>query len=241
MTPNGYKVTILLEELGLPYRAVPVHIGKGEQFTPDFLRISPNGKIPAIVDTDGPGGAPLALFESGAILIYLADKAGGPLLPADPRRRYDVLQWLMFQMGGIGPMLGQAHHFRRYAPEPIPYAVDRYTREATRLYGVLEERLGETEYLAGDYSIADIAVFPWIRPYRWQGQDLVDYPNIRRWYDAIKARPAVERGLAVLSERLERNKRKPEGEAWNTLFGQGGKRPPADDPQNRSVGASDDA
>ncbi len=221
MTPNGYKVTILLEELGWAYRTVPVHIGKGEQFAPDFLRISPNGKIPAIVDHEGPAGAPLAIFESGAIMIYLADKAGGRFLPLDVRRRYDVLQWLMFQMGGVGPMLGQAHHFRRYAPEPIDYAVERYTREATRLYGVLERRLNEVEYLAGAYSIADMAVFPWIRPYRWQGQDLADYPAIRRWYDAIRERPAVGRGLAVLSERLERNRKKPEGEAWKVLFGQG--------------------
>jgi len=224
LTPNGYKVTILLEELGWPYRVVPVHIGKGEQFAPEFLRISPNGKIPAIVDHDGPGGAPMTLFESGAIMLYLADKAGAagtPFLPAEPRARFRVIEWLMFQTGGIGPMLGQAHHFRRYAPDPIPYAVERYTREASRLYAVLERRLQEAEYLADAYSLADMAVFPWIRPYRWQGQDLGDYPAIRRWYDAIKARPAVQRGLAVLAERLEKNRRKPEGEAWNILFGSG--------------------
>lgn len=222
LTPNGYKVTILLEELGLPYRAVPVQIGKGQQFEPAFLAISPNGKIPAIVDHDGPNGHPMALFESGAIMMYLCDKAADRrFLPADIRRRYEVVQWLMFQMGGIGPMLGQAHHFRRYALEPIEYAVERYTREATRLYGVLERRLGEAEYLATEYSIADMAVFPWIRPYRWQGQDLANYPAIRRWYDAMKARPAVQRGLAVLAEKLEKNRKKPEGEAWNTLFGSG--------------------
>ncbi|MGH7042650.1 MAG: glutathione S-transferase N-terminal domain-containing protein [Acetobacteraceae bacterium] len=221
MTPNGYKVTILLEELGWDYRVVPVHIGKGEQFAPEFLAISPNGKIPAMVDHEGPDGAPLALFESGAILMYLADKAGGRFLPSEPRPRYEVVQWLMFQMGGIGPMLGQAHHFRRYAPEKIAYAIDRYTREAARLYLVLERRLQAADYLAGPYSIADIAVFPWIRPHRWQGQDLADYPAVRRWYDAIAARPAVQRGLAVLADRLDRNRGKPTGAAWDTLFGQG--------------------
>jgi GST-like protein len=218
-TPNGYKVTILLEELGLPYNVIPVHIGKGEQFTPEFLKISPNNKIPALVDHDAPGGKPLALFESGAIMMYLAEKSGWRFMPADLRRRYDVIQWLMFQMGGIGPMLGQAHHFRRYAKEPIPYAIERYTSEATRLYGVLDRRLGEAEYLAGEYSIADMSVYPWLRPYKWQGQDIAAWPNVQRWYNAVRARPAVQRGLAVLSDTLETNKEKPSGQSWDVLFG----------------------
>jgi len=163
-TPNGYKVSILLEELGLPYNVVPVHIGKGEQFNPDFLKISPNNKIPALVDHQSPDGKPMALFESGAIMMYLAEKTGWKFMPSDLRRRYEVIQWLMFQMAGVGPMLGQAHHFRRYAKEQIPYAIDRYTSEATRLYRVLDKRLGETQFLAGDYSIADMAVYPWLRP-----------------------------------------------------------------------------
>ena len=199
-TPNGYKVSIALEELGLAYRALPVNIGRGEQFELSFLAISPNNRIPAIVDHDGPsakpGGAPLALFESGAILIYLAEKAGR-LLPEAPAARYTALQWLMFQMAGIGPMLGQAHHFRNYAPETIPYAVDRYTSEAKRLYGVLDKRLGEAEYLAGEYSIADIATYPWLRAPDRQGVAIGEFPNVARWRAAIEARPAVARGLAV--------------------------------------------
>ncbi|MCW5700893.1 MAG: glutathione S-transferase N-terminal domain-containing protein, partial [Rhodospirillales bacterium] len=166
-TPNGFKVSILLEELGLPYKVFPINIGAGDQFDPAFLKLNPNNKIPVIVDHDGPNGEPLALMESGAILMYLAEKSG-KLMPAETVQRYTVIQWLMFQMGGLGPMLGQNHHFRRYAPETIPYAVDRYTREATRLYRVLDARLGEEEYLAGDYSIADIASYPWIRPWRRQ-------------------------------------------------------------------------
>lgn len=217
-TPNCYKVSILLEELELPYKVCPVHIGKGEQFAPDYEAISPNGKVPALVDPDGPDGASLALFESGAILIYLAEKHG-VFLPRETRARMDVLQWLMFQMGGIGPMLGQAHHFRRYAKEQIPYAVDRYTKEASRLYGVLDRRFGEAEFLAGDYSIADMAVYPWLRPYRWQGQDLADFPNVQRWYSAVRARPGVQRGLAVLKERLDGERKKPTGKAWDILFG----------------------
>jgi GSH-dependent disulfide-bond oxidoreductase len=176
-TPNGYKVTILLEELGLGYNVVPVHIGKGEQFNPEFLKISPNNKIPALVDHETPDGKPIALFESGAIMMYLAEKSGWRFMPSDLRRRYDVVQWLMFQMGGIGPMLGQAHHFRRYAREQIPYAIERYTSEATRLYRVLDTRLGQSEYLAGEYSIADMAVYPRLRPYKWQGQDIAAWPN----------------------------------------------------------------
>ena len=163
----------------------------------------------------------IALFESGAIMMYLAEKSGWRFMPADLRRRYDVVQWLMFQMGGIGPMLGQAHHFRRYAKEQIPYAIERYTSEATRLYRVLDTRLGQSEYLAGEYSIADMAVYPWLRPYKWQGQDIAAWPNLQRWYTAMRARPAVQRGLSVLSDRLERNKEKPTGETWDVLFGRG--------------------
>jgi GST-like protein len=198
-TPNGFKISILLEETGLPYRVIPVDIGKGDQFKPDFLKISPNNKMPAIVDTDGPGGRPYPLFESGAILMYLAEKTGR-FMPADVAGRYRVVEWLMFQMGGIGPMLGQAHHFRRYAPEPIPYAVDRYTNEARRLYGVLDRRLGEVEYVAGDYSIADMATFPWLRKPEGQGQNLDDFPNVKRWFAAINARPTVQKGLQLLKE-----------------------------------------
>lgn len=218
-TPNGYKVTILLEELGFAYNVVPVHIGKGEQFNPEFLKISPNNKIPALVDHDGPSGKPLALFESGAIMMYLAEKAGFRFMPAEPRQRYQVIEWLMFQMGGIGPMLGQAHHFRRYAEEQISYAIDRYTNEATRLYRVLDTRLAEAAYLAGDYSIADMAVYPWLRPHKWQGQDIAAWPNLQRWYKAVRTRPAVQRGLAVLADRLERNKARPARESWDVLFG----------------------
>lgn len=197
-TPNGQKIHIALEELGLEYRVHAINIGKGDQFQPEFLRISPNNKIPAIIDQAGPGGEPIALFESGAILLYLAEKTGR-LQPADPRGRYQMLQWLMFQMGGVGPMLGQAHHFRIYAPEKIRYAIDRYTREAERLYGVMDKRLAESEYLAGEYSIADIACYPWIRPER-QGQNIDDFPNLKRWMEAIAARPAVQRGMAILAD-----------------------------------------
>ncbi|MEX0374235.1 glutathione binding-like protein [Spiribacter pallidus] len=199
-TPNGHKVHIALEELGLDYRVQPINIGQGDQFGEAFLRISPNNKIPAIIDHDGPGGEPVSLFESGAILLYLAEKTG-ELMPADPRARLETLEWLMFQMGGLGPMLGQAHHFRQYAPESIDYAIDRYTNEASRLYGVLDRRLADREWLAGEmYTIADIACFPWIRPYENQGQSLGDYPHLKRWFDAIAERPAVERGVAVLAD-----------------------------------------
>lgn len=197
-TPNGRKVSIMLEETALPYEVERIDIGKGDQFTPEFLAVNPNNKIPAIVDGDGPGGAPLTLFESGAILIYLADKTASPLLPAEPRARYTVIQWLMFQMGGVGPMLGQCHHFRRFAPEQVPYAIDRYTKETARIYGVMNGQLAKHEFLAGDtYSIADIATFPWVDRYEWQGIDLDDYPNVARWYDALAERPAVARGMAV--------------------------------------------
>ncbi|MBR8156486.1 glutathione S-transferase N-terminal domain-containing protein [Burkholderia cenocepacia] len=198
-TPNGHKVHIMLEETGLAYRAHPVDIGAGDQFEPEFLKISPNNKIPAIVDPDGPGGQSISLFESGAILIYLAEKTG-KFLPADPAARYPTLEWLMFQMGGVGPMLGQAHHFRLYAPEKIEYAVNRYTNEAKRLYNVMEKRLGESEYLAGDtYTIADIATFPWTRSWQNQGIVLDALPNVKRWHEAIAARPAVQRGVEVLA------------------------------------------
>ena len=219
-TPNAYKVSILLEELRLQYEVVPVHIGKGAQFRPEFLAISPNNKIPAIVDEEGPDNAPIAIFESGAIMMYLADKVGSDLLPADSRRRVAVTQWLMFQMGGVGPMLGQAHHFRKYAPEPIEYAIDRYTKEARRLYGVIDTRLGQSEYLGGNaYSLADIATYPWLRPYKLQGQNIDDWPNLKRWYAAVRARPAVQRGLAVMAEKVDRNTQAPSGERWNNLFG----------------------
>jgi len=198
-TPNGHKIHIMLEELGLEYKAIPIDIGAGDQFTPEFLAISPNNKIPAIVDSDGPGGKPLALFESGAILFYLAEKTG-KFLPLDPVGRYTTMQWLMFQMGGVGPMLGQAHHFRIYAPEKIEYAVNRYSNEAKRLYGVMDTQLGVTRYLAGnDYSIADIATFPWTRSWKNQGIELDEFPNVKRWFDEISARPAVIRGVEVLA------------------------------------------
>ena len=199
-TPNGHKVHVMLEECGLPYRAIPINIGVGDQFTPQFLAISPNNKIPAITDPDGPDGKPISLFESGAILLYLAGKTGR-FLPETVRAKYEVLQWLMFQMGGVGPMLGQAHHFRIYAPEKIPYAVERYTNEAKRLYSVMNKRLGHSRYLGGpDYSIADIAVFPWLRSWKNQGIDWNDHPHLKGWFDEIAARPAVQRGCAVLAD-----------------------------------------
>ena len=216
-TPNGQKIHILLEELGLPYNVHGVNIGTGEQFKPEFLRISPNNKIPALVDADGPGGQPLALFESGAILVYLAEKTGR-FLPASGAERYTTLQWLMWQMGGLGPMLGQAHHFRIYAPEKIDYAITRYTNEARRLYAVLDQRLAQSPWLGGDdYSIADIAAFPWCRSAKNQGVDWAEYPHAKRWFDAIAARPAVQRGLAVLAEQ-----RKPllDEQSRKNLFGE---------------------
>lgn len=200
-TPNGHKVHVMLEECGLEYRAVAVDIGAGDQFKPEFLAISPNNKIPAIVDPDGPGGRPISLFESGAILLYLAAKTGR-FLPDDLHERYAVLQWLMFQMGSVGPMLGQTHHFRVYAPEKIDYAIDRYTNEAKRLYGVMNKRLAVNKYLGGaEYSIADIAVFPWLRSWKNQGIDWNDYPHLKGWFDEIAARPAVQRGVEVLADR----------------------------------------
>jgi GSH-dependent disulfide-bond oxidoreductase len=198
-TPNGHKVHIMLEECGLPYRAIPVDIGKGDQFKPEFLRISPNNKIPAMVDPSGPEGASISLFESGAMLLYLASKTG-QFLPTGTTERFEVLQWLMFQMGGVGPMLGQAHHFRIYAPEKIAYAIDRYTNEARRLYGVMDKRLAKSRYIGGStYSIADIAIFPWLRSWKNQGIDWADYPHLKGWFDEISARPAVQRGVEVLA------------------------------------------
>jgi len=195
-TPNGRKVSIMLEELALPYRVHKVDISKGEQFKPEFVAINPNSKIPAIVDAEGPGGTPLTLFESGAILIYLAEKTG-KLLSKDPTTRYVTLEWLMFQMGGVGPMFGQTHHFLRAAPEPVPYAIERYSKETRRLYGVLDGHLGKTAYLAGEYSIADVATYPWVARYEWHKVALGDFPNVERWFKAISARPAVGRGMAV--------------------------------------------
>lgn len=199
-TPNGHKIHIMLEEIGLEYRIHPINIGEGDQFKPEFLKISPNNKMPAMVDSDGPDGKPMALAESGAMLLYLAGKTG-KLLPAGIRDRYSVLQWLMFQMGHIGPMLGQAHHFRAYAPEKLTYAIERYTKEANRLYGVLDRRLGESEYVGcGEYTIADIATMPWLRSYERQGVAMDQFPNVKRWFDKMNARPAVQRGLKVLAD-----------------------------------------
>ncbi len=220
-TPNGHKVHIMLEEcgyqLGRDWRAHPIHIGQGDQFAPDFLRISPNNKIPALVDPHGPDGQPISLFESGAILVYLAAKTG-QFMPATDRGKFEVLQWLMFQMGGVGPMLGQNHHFRQYAPETIPYAIDRYTNEAKRLYGVMDRQLANRPYIAGDtYTIADMAIYPWLRNWKNQGIDWADHPRLKDWYDKMEARPAVVRGCAVLADL-----RKPlqdDKKAMETLFG----------------------
>ncbi len=215
-TPNGHKVHIMLEECGLPYRAHAVDIGAGDQFMPEFLAISPNNKIPAIVDPNGPDGAPISLFESGAILMYLAGKTGR-FMPASTRGRYEMLEWLMFQMAGVGPMLGQAHHFRIYAPEKIEYAVNRYTNEAKRLYGVMNKRLAKVKYMAGsEYTIADIAIFPWLRSWKNQGIDWVDYPHLKGWFDEIAARPAVQRGVEVLASQ---RKSLLDDKSRDTLFG----------------------
>jgi GST-like protein len=217
-TPNGHKISILLEELELPYEVEAVHIGKGEQFNADFLKISPNNKIPAIVDPDGPDGKPISLFESGAILLYLAGKTGR-FLPESATGRYEVLQWLMFQMGGVGPMLGQAHHFRIYAPEKIAYAVDRYTNEARRLYGVMDKRLAKSRYIGGkDYGIADMAIFPWLRSWKKQGISWADFPHLKGWFDEVSARPAVMRGVDVLTG--QRRPLDDDPKAREMLFGQ---------------------
>ena len=222
-TPNGWKITIFLEEAGFPYDLAPVDITSGDQYEEEFLRISPNNKMPAIVDPEGPDGEPFSLSESGAILIYLAEKTG-KFLPETQRDRYLVLQWLMFQMGHVGPMLGQAHHFRGYAPEKIPYAIERYTDEATRLYGVMDRRLSEAAYFAGDeYTIADMAIFPWLVSHERQGQDLEDYPNLKRWYEGMESRPAVSRALEVGKE-LRRSLDEMDDDTRRSLFGGPGAR-----------------
>lgn len=216
-TPNGHKVHIMLEECALPYEAIPVNIGTGDQFKPHFLAISPNNKIPALTDPQGPDGKPISLFESGAILVYLAGKTG-KFLPKSDRGKYEVLQWLMFQMGGVGPMLGQNHHFRQYAPAKLPYAIDRYTNEARRLYGVIDKRLSASPWLGGkDYSIADIASWPWLRNWKNQGIELAEYPHLKAWFEKIEARPAVQRGVKVLADL-----RKPitDDKSREILFGQ---------------------
>ncbi len=215
-TPNGHKIHIMLEECKLPYRVHAVNIGTGDQFQPDFLRISPNNKIPALVDSEGPDGKPISIFESGAMLIYLAAKTG-KFMPKGDRAKYEVLQWLMFQMGGVGPMLGQAHHFRIYAPEKIEYAVNRYTNEAKRLYGVMDKRLQTSKWMGGSsYSIADMAIFPWLRSWQNQGIDWADYPHLKAWFDTIAARPAVQKAVQVLADA-----RKPlvDDKARQNLFG----------------------
>ncbi len=215
-TPNGHKIHIMLEECKLPYRVHAINIGTGDQFQPEFLNISPNNKIPALVDPHGPDGQPISIFESGAMLIYLAAKTG-KFMPKSDRAKYEVLQWLMFQMGGVGPMLGQAHHFRIYAPEKIDYAVQRYTNEAKRLYGVMDKRLQSSPWIGGkSYSIADIAIFPWLRSWQNQGIDWADYPHLQAWFDKIAARPAVQKAVQVLA-----GARKPlvDEKARQNLFG----------------------
>lgn len=222
-TPNGWKISIMLEELGVPYTVKYINIGKGEQFEPSFLKIAPNNRMPAIVDPEGPtsdgkwGGEPISIFESGAILQYLGRKFGR-LYPADERGRAEVDQWLFWQVGGLGPMAGQAHHFRQYAPEKNTYGIDRYTNEVNRLYGVMNKRLADREFLAGDYSIADIASLGWIKPHKNQGQDLEDFPHLKRWYETLLARPAVIAGLAVGED--HRRNLADDKEAQKVLFGQ---------------------
>ena len=198
-TPNGKKVTIFLEETGTPYKVIPINIRKGEQFEPGFLKISPNNRMPAIVDSDGPGGKPYSLFESGAILLYLAEKTG-KFMPSEMRARYDVVQWLMFQMASVGPMMGQAGHFLHAAPEKIPYAIDRYTNESRRLFSVLDKRLGEAAFVAGDYSIADMAIYPWAMAAEREPEQLATRPHFKRWLETMGARPAVKRGMAVMAD-----------------------------------------
>jgi GSH-dependent disulfide-bond oxidoreductase len=216
-TPNGWKISIMLEELGVPYEVKFVNIGKGEQFEPDFLKISPNNRMPAIIDPNGPGGEPISVFESGAILQYLGRKFK-KFYPDDERGRVEVDQWLFWQMGGLGPMAGQAHHFRQYAPEKIQYGIDRYTNEVNRLYGVMNRRLADRDYLAGDYSIADIACVGWVKPYKNQGQEIDDFPNLKRWFEAVMARPAVIKGMDIGQE-MRRNLAD-DKEAQKVLFGQ---------------------
>jgi len=216
-TPNGHKVHIMLEETGLPYRVHGVNIRTGDQFKPGFLKISPNNRIPAIVDHNGPDGKPISLFESGAILLYLASKTG-KFLPMDLHERWTCVQWLMWQMGGVGPMFGQANHFRRYAKDKIEYAVERYTNEANRLTHVLDKQLAQTRYVAGDaYTIADMAIFPWMRNAESRGIDMKEYPGVQRWFDAINARPAVQRALQVLAN--ESNSNPVDDQAREIMFG----------------------
>ena len=195
-TSNGRKATIMVEELGIDYNLHPINIGKGDQFTSEYTAINPNQKIPALVDHDGPGGTSYTIIESGAMLLYLADKYG-KFIPHDTRGRYDVIQWLMFQMGNVGPIFGQTHHFLRAAKEEVPYAIERYTKETRRLWGVLNERLSTREYLAGDYSIADIATFPWTARHEWQNIELDEFPHVKRWFEGIYSRPPVQKGMAL--------------------------------------------
>jgi GSH-dependent disulfide-bond oxidoreductase len=219
-TPNGHKITMFLEETGLPYNIIPVNIGAGEQFKPEFLAISPNNRMPAIVDNaPRDGNAAISVFESGAILLYLAEKTG-QFMPAELRLRVQVLQWLMWQMGGLGPMAGQNHHFSQYAPEKIPYAIDRYVKETNRLYGVLNKRLSGRAFVAGDYSIADMACYPWIVPYERQGQKLSDFPNLKRWFEEIQGRPATVRAYALTKEVNPQAGQPMSDEAKKVLFGQ---------------------
>lgn len=218
-TPNGWKITIMLEECGLPYDIKLVNIGKGDQFKPDFLAISPNNKMPAIVDPDGPDGAPISIFESGAILQYLGRKTG-KFYPADERRKVDVEQWLFWQMGGLGPMAGQAHHFRIYAPEKLPYAIDRYTNEVHRLYGVMNKQLAEREFLAGDISIADFACIGWAKLWERQGQDITEFQHFKRWLETMLQRPGVQRGLAVNADERQKIDLAKDQDAQKVLFGQ---------------------
>ena len=218
-TPNGWKITIMLEELGVPYRVNFVNIGKGDQFAPDFLKISPNNRMPAIVDPQGPGGEPISVFESGAILQYLGRKHGR-FYPSDERARVAVDEWLFWQVGGLGPMAGQAHHFRHYAPEKIQYGIDRYTNEVNRLYGVMNKRLDGRDFLGGEYSIADMACIGWVISHERQGQDLNDFPNLKRWFETMMARPAVERAIAIGREERERNNLAADKDAQKILFGQ---------------------
>ena len=218
-TPNGWKITIMLEETGYPYALRYVNIGKGDQFEPSFLAIAPNNRMPAIVDPDGPGGEPISVFESGAILQYFGRKTG-MFYPADERARVEVEQWLFWQMGGLGPMAGQAHHFRNYAPEKITYGIERYTNEVNRLYGVMDRRLADREFLAGDYSIADMACVGWVKPYENQGQDINAFPNLKRWFETLLARPAVERGLLAGKEEREKFDLASDKDAQAVLFGQ---------------------
>lgn len=218
-TPNGWKITIMLEELDVPYDVRYINIGRGEQFTPEFLKIAPNNRMPAIVDPEGPGGEPISVFESGAILQYLGRKFGR-FYPNDERQRVDVDQWLFWQMGGLGPMAGQAHHFRGYAPEKVPYAIDRYTNEVNRLYGVMNTRLADRDFLAGDYSIADMACIGWVIPFERQGQNLEEFPHLKRWFDVMMTRPAVKKGTEIGREKREKSNIADDKEAQAVLFGQ---------------------